>query len=297
MNTSDEITFPATSIQSQTLSTTESEAQAKSVAHNPDDPPWRISGAVFAWLISIALLFVVPNIVVAPYVAYHYRGHTSPTEQLLLADKTFVLLFVLGWLPAHLLTLAVIWALATRMGKLSLKDVFGWNWGPNFGVVTSTVIALSLLLLAWITSSVFGGKETDLDRILQSSRAAALVLAVLAVATAPLVEELVYRGLLYSALQRALGRAFAVIVVTAMFAGLHIWQYRQNLGAILSISMLSLALTIVRAYTRRLLPCYTIHLVFNGVQSMIIVLYPFLNTLVESSRGKNGLITALFPFS
>jgi len=39
-----------------------------------------------------------------------------------------------------------------------------------------------------------GTQPTDLDRILQSSRAAALILAVIAVATAPLVEEMIYRG-------------------------------------------------------------------------------------------------------
>ena len=294
MNTSDEIIFPASPIHSQTASERESSKPQSAVAANPDNPPWGVSGAILVWLLSVALLFVVPNLFVAPYVAYHFHGREAPTEQLLLADKTFVLLFVLGWLPAHLLTIAVVWALATRMGKLSLKEVLGLKWSPGFGIWKSTAVALSLLVLAWLTSALFGGKETDLDRILQSSRAAALVLAALAVATAPLVEELIYRGLLYSALQRAIGRLFGVIVVTAMFAGLHIWQYRQNLGAIISISMLSLALTLVRAYTGRLLPCYTIHLVFNGVQSMIIVLYPYLSALVESSRAKGVLTFFLY---
>ena len=260
---------------------------------NPENPPWGVPGAFLVWLLSIALLFVVPNLFVFPYVAYHYRGRPAPTEQILLADKAFVLLFVSGWLPAHLLTLAVIWALATRMGKLSWKQVFGWDWTPNFGIWKSAGIALSLFVVAWLTTALFGGKETDLDRILQSSRAAALVLAFLAVATAPLVEEFIYRGLLYSALQRAIGRLFAVIVVAAMFAGLHIWQYRQNIGAILSISALSLALTAVRARTGRLLPCYIIHVVFNGIQSIIIVLYPYLNTLVESSKPKGALTCVL----
>ncbi len=290
MTTSDETIYPPP-IHSQTLP--ETEFPASTSAGNPENPPWGVPGAILVWLLSIALLFVVPNLFVFPYVAYHYRGRPAPTEQILLADKTFVLLFVSGWLPAHFLTLAVIWALATRMGRLSWKQVFGWNWTSNFGIWKSAGIALSLFVVAWLTTALFGGKETDLDRILQSSRAAALVLAFLAVATAPLVEEFIYRGLLYSALQRAIGRLFAVIVVAAMFAGLHIWQYRQNIGAILSISVLSLALTWVRARTGRLLPCYLIHVVFNGIQSIIIVLYPYLNALVESSRPKGALTCVL----
>ncbi len=291
MTTSDETSYPTPPIHSQTLP--ETEFPPSRSAGNPENPPWGVPGALLVWLLSIALLFVVPNLFVAPYVAYHFRGRPAPTEQILLADKTFVLLFVSGWLPAHFLTLAVIWALATRMGKLSWKQIFGWDWTPNFGIWKSAGIALSLFVVAWLTTALFGGKETDLDRILQSSRAAALVLAFLAVATAPLVEEFIYRGLLYSALQRVIGRLFAVIVVAAMFAGLHMWQYRQNIGAILSIFVLSLALTVVRARTGRLLPCYIIHVVFNGIQSIIIVLYPYLNALVESSRTKGALTSVL----
>jgi len=296
VTTSDETIYPTPPIHSQTLPETESTPAIASSVGNPENPPWGVPGAIVVWLLSIALLFVVPNLFVAPYVAYHYRGRPAPTEQILLADKTFVLLFVSGWLPAHFLTLAVIWALATRMGKLSLKQVFGWDWTPNFGIWKSTGIALSLFVVAWLTTALFGGKETDLDRILQSSRAAALVLAFLAVATAPLVEEFIYRGLLYSALQRVIGRLFAVMVVAAMFAGLHMWQYRQNIGAILSISVLSIALTVVRARTGRLLPCYMIHVVFNGIQSIIILLYPYLNALVESSRPKGALTCVLRCF-
>src|SRR5207237_8176919 len=122
--------------------------------------------------------------------------------------------------------------------------------------------------MASFIAAVCGAHKTDLDQILESSPAAPLTLAVIAVAPAPLVEELTYRGRLYSAMQTVIGRWFAVIVVASMFAGLHVYQYRQNIGAILSISLLSLVLTAVRARTGRLLPCVIIHLVFNGVQSL-----------------------------
>jgi CAAX protease family protein len=213
-----------------------------------------------------------------------------------MADKTVVFLFVLGWVPAHLLTLAVIWAVATRLGKYSIRDVFGFSWSPGFGPWKSAGLAIALFLVAWLIAALFGGKPTDLDQILQSSRAAALTLAVLAVATAPLVEELTYRGLLYSALQRLIGRWFAVVVVTSMFAGLHVWQYRQNIGAILSITLLSFILTVIRARTGRLLPCFMIHLVFNGVQALIIVIEPYVQALFNLSRDQpvNGMLTIIW---
>jgi membrane protease YdiL (CAAX protease family) len=111
-----------------------------------------------------------------------------------------------------------------------------------------------------------------------------VTLAIIAVATAPLVEELIYRGLLYSAFQRAVGQWGAVIIVASMFAGLHVVQYWPNAGAILSITLLSLALTLIRARTGRLLPCFVVHLVFNGIQSVIIIIEPYLRAIIENWR-------------
>jgi len=134
----------------------------------------------------------------------------------------------------------------------------------------------------------FGGADTELDRILRSSRAAALLMALLATVTAPVMEEVVYRGLLYSALQRLTGAIGAVALVTLIFAGLHVWQYWPNFAAISAILLLSLVLTVVRARTGRLLPCYMIHLVFNGVQSVIIVAEPYLRSVIETLSPKRA---------
>jgi membrane protease YdiL (CAAX protease family) len=138
------------------------------------------------------------------------------------------------------------------------------------------LFVLTLLVVGWL-----GGQETDLDRLLKSSRATAVMLAFIAVATAPLVEEMIYRGLLFSAFQRAVGRWFAVVAVTVMFAGLHVAQYWPNGAAIFSITLLSLVLTLVRAQTGQLLPCFVVHLVFNGIQSAIIVIEPYIRILME----------------
>jgi membrane protease YdiL (CAAX protease family) len=83
-----------------------------------------------------------------------------------------------------------------------------------------------------------------------------------------------------------------------MFAGLHVYQYRQNIGAILSISLLSFVLTYIRARTGRLLPCFIIHLVFNGIQSLIIVLEPYLRAIVQNWRPQptTGVVIHILRF-
>lgn len=263
---------------------TESDLAATVGLTNPDNPPWGLWSAVITWFMSIAAVAVVPNLVALPYVVSHFRNAEAPTREVLLADKTFMLLFVSGWLPAHLLTLGLIWAVATRLGKYSLKEVFGWSWSPAFGLGKSIASAIGLYVLAMIIIGLVSTQETDLDRILRSSRVAALILAFIAVATAPLMEEMIYRGLLYSALQKISGQWAAVVIVSIMFAGLHVLQYWPNAGVIGSITLLSIVLTVVRARTGRLLPCFVIHLVFNGVQSIIIVIEPYLRSLLEHWR-------------
>jgi membrane protease YdiL (CAAX protease family) len=251
---------------------------------DPDDPPWSLLQAVLTWISSVALVWLVPQFCAIPYVAFHYRGLGGPTRETLLADKTFLLIFVAGFLPAHALTLVLAWAVVTRLGRVSPAKALGWSWKADFGLGKSVGLAFLLFIITMAIIYRFGGQETELERILRSSRAAALITAFVAAVTAPLVEEIIYRGLLYSALQRTIGPLLAVFVVASMFAGLHVLQYWPNAGAISAITLLSVALTVVRARTGRLLPCFVIHLVFNGIQSLIIVFDPYLRALYDLWR-------------
>src|SRR5215210_4319097 len=79
----------------------------------------------------------------------------------------------------------------------------------------------------------------------------------------------------------AIGAGVSIAVVSILFASVHVLQYKNNLAVIGAIFLVSITLTVVRAYTRRLLPCLVIHLVFNGVQAVIFLIYPFLNQVQE----------------
>jgi membrane protease YdiL (CAAX protease family) len=249
---------------------------------DPNNPPWTLLQALLTWVGSVALL-LLPQILAIPYLISHYRG-VQPTKEVLFADKTFVLINVLGIVPSHALMLLLAWGVVTRMGKISWRKALGWSWKPSFGLRESVVLAILLFFVAMLIIYNFGGQETDLERLLQSSRITALIIGVIAATSAPLVEEIVYRGILYSALQRAAGPLLAIIVVTSLFAGLHVLQYWPDKGAISAIALLSLALTAVRARTGRLLPCFVIHLVFNGIQSLIIIFEPYVRALYHLWR-------------
>ncbi|HEX9917550.1 MAG TPA: CPBP family intramembrane glutamic endopeptidase, partial [Pyrinomonadaceae bacterium] len=176
----------------------------------------------------------------------------------------------------------VAWAVVTGFGRRSFREAVGWSWSERLGLWTCIGLAIVLWLFGIALATLFGGQETDVDRIIASSSAARFSIAFLAFATAPIVEETVYRGVLFAPLQRAAGTKAAIAIVTLMFAGVHFMQYRNNVGVIAAVAVLSFTLTWVRAHTGRLLPCFVIHSAFNGVQAIIIVAQPYLKSLTPT---------------
>jgi CAAX protease family protein len=237
-----------------------------------NNPPWGIIAAFGIWIGSIILLVFIPIMTAVPYLVYRASTGAAGTPDSLMADKNFIFFSVVGVIPAHLLTLGLAWAVVTRFGRYPFWKTLGWQWPVNFGPWKSVGIAIALLGVGLLITWLVGGKRTELDELINSSYRTRVATAVLAATTGPLVEEIVYRGILYSALQKALGAIWGILIVALLFAGVHVWQYRNNVGVILVITILSLTLTAVRAFSGRLLPSFVIHFVFNAIQSVLLVL-------------------------
>jgi membrane protease YdiL (CAAX protease family) len=239
---------------------------------DPNNPPWGVLAGLLTWLGSVLLLFGMAIIFLIPYLALNYRG---PLEALV-TDKTAILLQILSAFPAHLLTLGIAWAVVTRFGKRPFWRALGFEWSERVGFWTSAGLAVGLLAFGILLTKLIGGEQTQIDQIVNSSAASRYALAILAATTAPFVEEVVYRGVLFSALQKTAGMVWAIVGVSVLFTAVHVLQYYNNLGVIIVISMLSVSLTLVRAFTGRLLPCFVMHLIFNGIQSIVIIVEPYL---------------------
>ena len=236
--------------------------------------------AVLVWVLSVAMLLFTPLLLAIPYFIYSWTKHGPPRPEALATDKTLILLSIIGTIFAHLLTIGILWLYVTEGRRRPFAQTVGFRWPtnmtPSLSIMLCCLLALVLLGIGWAVTTLWGGQKTQLDLIVESSMAARFVTALAAVATAPLVEELVYRGVLYSAFERAAGMVVAVIVVSLLFAGVHVFQYSNNISVITVITLLSFTLTLVRAYTGSVIPPFIVHLVFNGIQSLILVLAPFI---------------------
>jgi len=268
------------------------------IVPTPNDPPWNGWMALGVWLLSVLFILVFPLIFVLPYMLAQNVSLADKTQlaEFLTQDKTVILLQLLSVIPAHIFTLLVAWAVATNLRKYSFKQTLGWEWG-GFKIWYAFVITAAFFVLAIGFKSIFPEQENEMDKILKSSQAAVFLVAFFATFTAPLVEEVVYRGILYSALQRRFGVILSVSFVTLLFAAVHIPQYSNNsvpdYGTITILILLSLVLTTVRMATDNLLPCIVLHTVFNGIQSALLIAQPYLEKYAKQTEEAPAVIIQL----
>ena len=258
--------------------------------NNPDAPHWSVLTALGFVLVSILAIIIFPNLAFIGYALA--KGVPTSEWKDLVSDPNAILAAVSMTLPAHLLTLLAGWWLVTRGGKQAFFQTLGWRWN-GFGFWACLLMTFALYAVAIGIELLLGAQENELTRILQSSRAAVYIIAFVATFTAPLVEEVVYRGVLYPAFRVKLGQLPAVFLVTLVFALIHVPQYLPNYGTIIVITILSLTLTLVRAKTRNLLPCVMIHTIFNGITSLLLVTGPFLPKTLAPDEPTTGTLLRL----
>lgn len=261
---------------------------------SPNVPPWNSLTAFLVWVGSVLLILLVPGLFLAPYLLTKGSGMSRPEiADLAVKDPTAVLIQIGAILPVHLITLAICWFVVSNNRKFPFFSTLGWTsggmrWWHYIGIL------LGFFVLASIVGYLLPEQENNLLRVLKSSRMAIYLVAFLAVVTAPLVEEVVYRGVMYSAFQRSAGRPAAILLVTALFALVHVPQYYPSYSTIILLMFLSLILTLIRAGTGNLLPCIILHTAFNALQSLLLLFNPELAPTAPSPLEKAATLL-FFP--
>jgi membrane protease YdiL (CAAX protease family) len=96
------------------------------------------------------------------------------------------------------------------------------------------------------------------------TRDTALVLMLMSVLLAPLLEETIFRGLLYPVLARVWGVAWGVTVTGILFGLMHSYQLGGSKAHVALLILVGITLTWVRAGTRSVLASFLVHISYNG---------------------------------
>lgn len=266
----------------------------------PNNPPWNSWMAAGVWFLSVVFVVVIPQLFLLPYIAARGISFEDSAElkNFIFTDKFAILLQLGPILLAHVFTIGLAWLVVTQRNTFSFRKMLGWEWN-GFRIWHAVAIIVGFYVFAQVVVTLFGKVENDFDRMLESSRAAVYLVIFFATFTAPLAEEVVYRGLLYSAFQRRLGVAAAAILATVLFTVVHIPQYSSGMvpdyATIIVLLALSMVLTLIRIKTGNLLPCIVLHTLFNGTQSIFLLLEPFLKPYLNSLEGQEPA-AVLFHF-
>ncbi|HEX4949801.1 MAG TPA: CPBP family intramembrane glutamic endopeptidase, partial [Blastocatellia bacterium] len=204
-----------------------------------------------------------------------------------------MLLQLIGTFGGQILSLILSWMIVTGMGKRSFGEALGLSWPPQFKAWHALVLGVGMFAFSALLMNLLPRQETDMDKFLKFGLSVRLVLALVATIGAPIHEEIVYRGVLYGGLERAIGMRGAVVIVSLLFWSVHVVQYWQSIATLVAVLLLSFVLTALRAWSGKLLPCVATHLFFNGIQGILIVIAPEKAVTPEPATQSAML---LFPF-
>jgi membrane protease YdiL (CAAX protease family) len=239
------------------------------------DVPWGwLDVFVVLPLVGLALLITLAVIIVACTVALLHLPTTYVREH-------FTFIAILAQILTELSLLGFLaWEIRSRshmpfwrtIGWRPLRPRTGSRAAMIFGFIVGGMV---LALLVSLASAAFPpSRPLPIEKIF-ATRSLTILFIATAVLVAPLVEETLFRGYLYPVAARSFGAVGGIIFTGAVFGLLHgsqLWGGWWQIGLLVMVGIL---FTFVRASTQTNLTSFLLHISYNGVQvlGVLITLY------------------------
>ncbi len=221
-----------------------------------EHPSWSVWDAVTIFVVFLISVMIVGGVALG--IAAHLgAGGGAPVTELARDPKVIVPAQCL----AYLVTVAVAYFMV-RTRATSFLRAIRWDFpSSQFVGFIGAGIALSLLVQAasWLLPIP---KSLPIEHLFRDA-GDAWIMAVFGCTVAPLVEELLFRGILYPALARRLGMVTAVGITAVSFAALHTQQLAFAWAPVLMVLIVGVVLTLVRARTGSVAASFLIHAGYN----------------------------------
>jgi len=216
---------------------------------------------LFVVLVPFALLASSLVVSIGYFALRPFAGRQARVE--FLQPDTVYLLIQQG--VFYLIVLAFLFLLAKLQHQQPLWRSLGWKkpTGKQVAVYLlggaglAAVVNLALVLQPDV-------QDFPLERLF-NSRMACYAIGGFAIAIAPAVEELVFRGLLYAIFERLAGTPLAVLSTALLFAGLHIPEYWHAWNHMVMILLVGMAFSFARGLTGSLTPSILLHIGYNSL--------------------------------
>jgi membrane protease YdiL (CAAX protease family) len=207
------------------------------------------------------LIFVVP-IIFSPLVVVL-------VQKLLYPQLSFAAVALKPWvlLGPQFLWFAVVALFLIDFTKArfhqTLWQAVLWNWPKRGWLELVGIGVATLLVLQGLEHLLPLPAKSPFDQFFNRP-VDAYAFAFLAIAFAPFMEELFFRGFLYPVLARRLGVGVGVVLTASTFAFIHVFEYKAW-GPVLIIFLVGVVLTLVRAKMKSVGASFIVHSIYNGV--------------------------------
>ncbi len=224
-------------------------------------PLWGLRDLVLFLAFGLVALLLSDLLVLAGYAALRpFLGwHITPQA---LQENSFLLLTLQS--VFYGLLFACIYFLIAAYHRQPFWSTVNWHKPTPRQTIRYFVGGFLLAVAVRFAPTVLPDREGfPLERLFSSPRAAYAV-AAFAILIAPLMEELVFRAVLFCILERQVGLKFAVVSTAALFAALHVPEYWGAWNHVLLIFLVGLAFSLARGLTGSLTPSVILHLAYNA---------------------------------
>ncbi len=170
----------------------------------------------------------------------------------------------------YALLFGAIYALVALRGRRPFWQAVSWR-RPGLRMVARFFAAGVLLSMAVeFAPTLFPDRTNFPLREFFTSPAVAYAVGAFAVFIAPLMEELIFRGVLFAVFESRVGLTFAILSTAVLFTAMHIPEYRGAWNHLFLLLIVGLVFSGARGWTKSLAPSVILHTAYNLTQVFLL---------------------------
>jgi membrane protease YdiL (CAAX protease family) len=233
----------------------------------PPPPRWSLTDlGLFIGFGALAFFFAY-LLVTAGYLTLVVAGH-KPVDGGNTREGVF--LSIIFQIVAYLMLFGAIYALVAVRGRLPFWRALKWKRPTLLRALAFVAAGGFLAAAVQFAPTIFPDRNEFPLQQLFNSPATAYAVGAFAVLIAPLMEELVFRGLLFVIFEDVANLPFAVIVTAVLFTAMHIPEYRGAWNHLFLLLLVGLVFSLARGMTGSLAPSIFLHASYNFCQLVVL---------------------------
>jgi membrane protease YdiL (CAAX protease family) len=223
------------------------------------EPAWNVGDLLLILVVAFFSLIAAGAVgIAATHAIPQLQGFSK--EQI----ATNPLFFIPVQLVAYLITFIFTRMLITVRAQQDFWSAVKWNFPAASDAFTYVFAGVVMAFVAQIAGHFLPiPKSLPMDRYFREPAFAYLLMA-FGVLVAPLVEELLFRGLIFPLAARTLGVIGGTVLTALLFSLVHQSQLAQAWAPLLVIFGVGLVLTTIRARTNSLAASWIVHFSYNA---------------------------------